>query len=604
MRPSPQDPTAEAAQGHDAPTWDMAVVFPSLGSPEFESAYQEVVDDATRLRALWEKHDVCKSTPHRAADAGALDEVIRAWNSSAARFRLVDAYVGAFVTTDTTDTVAQAKDSALDLIRAERTKLATSMTAWVGTRDGTALGASAEARDHSYWVERCVTSARHTLSSPEEDLAADLAQSGSSAWARLHSDVTSQMRVEVEGNALPMAVVRNLAYDPDQSVRIKAYAAELAAWETVKVPCAAAMNGIKGEAGTLASKRGWAEPLDIAVFESNIDRAALEAMMEAASDAFSIFRRYLKAKAGLVGGATRLSWADLYAPVGEVSGAWGFTEGAAFVAEQFETFSPKLGAFARRAVAERWIDAKPGDNKVGGAFCMGLRGGESRLLQTWKPSFGAVGTLAHELGHAYHNLCLQDRTELQRETPMTMAETASIFCETVVISAALKQANPAAALGIVEHSLQRSCAVVVDISSRFLFEKEVFARRRERTLSAGELCEVMAWAQEQTYGDGLGDERHPYMWAVKPHYYSLSGFYNFPYMFGQLFSLGLFAEYQTDPDRFRSGYDQLLGSTGLADAADLAARYGIDIRTKEFWSASLRTVEAEVVEFERLIALA
>ncbi len=215
-----------------------------------------------------------------------------------------------------------------------------------------------------------------------------------------------------------------------------------------------------------------------------------------------------------------------------------------------------------------------------------------------------MSTLAHELGHAYHNLNLADRTPLQRATPMTLAETASIFCETLVKEAALAEATPTEQIPIIEAAIQNACQVVVDIMSRFLFEERVFTGRLERDLAVEELCVIMRDAQLETYGDGLDpDALHPYMWAATPHYYSGGrSFYNFPYMFGLLFGLGLFARYQSDPAEFRAGYDDLLSVTGMGDAASRAARFGIDIRDIEFWRASFRMIRADIDRFESLIA--
>ncbi len=227
----------------------------------------------------------------------------------------------------------------------------------------------------------------------------------------------------------------------------------------------------------------------------------------------------------------------------------------------------------------------------------------SRVLANYRPVYGGMGTLAHELGHAYHNHVLSERTMLQRDIPSTMSETASIFCQTIVRQAALADASAEEQLTILEAELQSACQVVVDISSRFLFEQQVFARRQGRELSACELCELMTDAQGETYGEGLDSEAlHPYMWAVKPHYYSPSrSFYNFPYTFGMLFGLGLYARYQADRARFRAGYDDLLASTGMADAASLAARFGIDIRAHAFWRSSLDVVRADIDRFIALV---
>jgi oligoendopeptidase F len=298
-----------------------------------------------------------------------------------------------------------------------------------------------------------------------------------------------------------------------------------------------------------------------------------------------------------------LTWYDLFAPVGTTTTEWDYDSGTAFVAEQFGSYSPRLRAFAERAFTENWIDAEPRNGKVGGAFCMGLRKDESRVLTNYIPSYDGVSTLAHELGHAYHNFTLVDRTALQQSKPMTLAETASIFCETIIRQAALERANQQEQVVILEASIQGDCQVVVDIYSRFLFEQGLFEAREGRELSVDEFNERMLDAQRQTYGDGLDQTvLHPYMWAVKGHYYSTGRpFYNYPYMFGLLFGLGLYARYQQDPEQFRAGYDTLLSSTGLADPATLASGFGINIRTPDFWHASLDIVRRDIDRFEALV---
>jgi oligoendopeptidase F len=226
------------------------------------------------------------------------------------------------------------------------------------------------------------------------------------------------------------------------------------------------------------------------------------------------------------------------------------------------------------------------------------------VLANYNPSYDAVSTLAHELGHAYHNLTRAPRTPLQRRTPMTLAETASTFCETLVRDAALREASRGEQVEILEAWLSGCTQIVVDISSRYLFERELFERRAARELSVDELDELMLTAQRDTYGDGLDPERlHRKMWAAKPHYYSTDrSFYNYPYLFGLLFALGLYARYREEPESFRSGYDELLSATGMADAATLANRFGIDLRSIDFWRSSLRVIREDVDRFEALVS--
>ncbi|HEV2662903.1 MAG TPA: M3 family metallopeptidase [Ktedonobacteraceae bacterium] len=396
-----------------------------------------------------------------------------------------------------------------------------------------------------------------------------------------------------------MSVVRNLAYDADRTVRQRAYRAELAGWERVALPLAAALNSIKSEVLVVAQKRRWASPLDASLFASSIDQQTLDAMFSAARSSFPDFRRYLRAKARSLG-LEKLAWYDLFAPVGTGSRVWEFDKAAHFIIEQFGCYSSRLSDFAARAFREHWIDAEPRPGKRDGASCVSLRADESRILANFKPTFAGVSTLAHELGHGYHNLNLAQRSALQRVNPMTLAETASIFCETIIRQAALRQADEQEQVVMLEAALQGTCQVVVDISSRFLFEERLFAKRRQRELAIDELNTLMLEAQRETYGDELS-ELHPYMWAVKQHYYNTNrSYYNYPYMFGQLFGLGLYARYQQNPETFKRGYDALLSSTGMADAATLAARFDIDLRSEKFWQTSLDVIRGDIERFEML----
>jgi pepF/M3 family oligoendopeptidase len=601
----------------ELPRWDMSVVYPSLESPEFADGLAGLFADIDALGDLFDARGVGRRDPAPLDDqtVAAFEEVVGRYNAVLAAAETMGAYIAAFVTTDSRDSVAQARQSELLQRSVRLRQLGTRFTAWVGSLDLAALvDRSAVAREHAFPLAMARVDAAHQMSPAEEDLAAALDPSGAGAWSRLHGDLTSQIVVSLEARPgegvqdLPMSAVRNLAHDPDRGVRQRAYAAELEAWAKAALPLAAAMNGIKGQVNTLAVRRGWAEPLDEALHHNRIDRATLDAMLGAAEEAFPDLRRYLRAKARALG-IPVLAWYDLFAPLGggaepaeDADGRWSYPRATAFVRDQFGAYSERMRDFADRAFRERWVDAGPRVGKVGGAFCMWLRGDESRILANYQPAYDGASTLAHELGHAYHNLNEAGLAPLQRQTPMTLAETASTFCETIVRDAALRDADPAGQLAILEASLQSQCQVVVDITSRFRFERRVFAGRRARDLGIDELNDLMLASQRETYGDGLDpDALHPYMWAVKPHYYDSSSFYNFPYMFGLLFGLGLYARFEADPVGFRAGYDELLSLTGSADAATLADRFGIDVRTPEFWRSSLALVRADVDRFDGLV---
>jgi oligoendopeptidase F len=590
----------------DLPRWDMSVVYPGLDSPEFERDLRSFVRALDELEGLFDEAQIDRTESPLNPDlaAGILERILPPYNALNDHAWTLGAYVYAFVSVDSRDEYAQARLSELERHTVRLSKLHTRLTAWAGSQEVDALlERSEQARQHAYWLQRARVVAEHMMSPAEEALAAEMRLTGSSAWNKLYSNLTSQIQatVEIRGErqTLTMSMLRNLATDADREVRRAAYEAELQAWEQHAMPIASALNAIKGETNLLTRKRGWDSPLHASLFQNAIDEATLDAMLEAAYESFPDFRRYLHAKARLLG-IERCAWYDLFAPVGKETRTWSFDEAAQFIIEQFATYSQKLSDFARRAFEERWIDAPPQPGKHDGAYCMRLRRDESRILTNYKPVFNGMGTLAHELGHAYHNLCLAERTYLQRMTPATLAETASIFCNTIIDQAALRDADREEQIAILEASLQGVCQVVVDITSRYLFEKEVFERRAERELSARELCEIMRNAQLQTYGDGLDENAlHPYMWAAKPHYYG-GLFYNYPYMFGLLFGLGLYARYLDDPDGFRARYDDLLSRTGMADAPTLAAEFGFDLRTPDFWRGAFDTVRQNIDRLESL----
>lgn len=591
------------------PHWDLTTIFPALDSPEFAQASEALVAALTALTQRFDEQGIMARDTPLPLDESAValfEMALEGINTASNQANLLQSYLHGFIATDSRNAEAQTRFSELQRQLMRLDQLETRFTAWVGSLDVEALLArSPAARDHTYALRKARIQAQHLMSPAEEALASELNLTGGSAWAKLYNNFSSQIKAEVELNGelqtLPMTALRNLAYEADRDLRQRAYEAELAAWEANALPIAAAMNSIKGQMNVLTARRGWESPLDVALFNNNIDRQTLDVMLDAAREYFPAFRRYLRAKARALG-VEQLAWFDLFAPLpNAASRTWTFPAAQDFILEQFGAFSPRLRGMAERAFHERWIDAEPRDGKRGGAFCMWVRGGESRVLANFKEAYSGVDTLSHELGHAYHNLTRADCTYIQRQTPMTLAETASNFCELLVRRAAMESAAPAEQIAILEASLQDATQVIVDITSRFLFEREVFERRQQRELSVEQLNTLMLEAQGETYGDGLDpDYLHPYMWAVKPHYYTVV-FYNFPYMFGSLFSMGLFARYRQDPQPFLAHYEALLAATGMDDAAALAARFDIDVHSPDFWRSSLELVSEEITRFEQLV---
>jgi pepF/M3 family oligoendopeptidase len=599
------------------PHWNLDSIYPGLESPQFEQGMVALKGNIAALETAMQAQGITRgatSVPSPKSAAERVEMFLGAMNANAMAFETIKTYITGFVTTDSFNTLARRRLSELELLGVQLETQQTRFTGWLGEALSPSgalervTGLSASASEHAFFLRETLEQSRFLMSQAQEDLAAELLITAGNAWENLQNTVTSQVAVLFaeagEPKEMPVTALRNIAwYHPDEAVRRRAFEAEVRAWESVREPLAAALNGVKGTANILARRRGRPDALHASLEQARLERATLETMLGVMRESFPMFRRYFAAKARHLG-KTQMDWWDLFAPVGAMDKRYTFGEARDFILGRFATFSPRLEGLARRAFDEGWIDAEPRKGKVGGAFCAEVPGLEqSRILANFDGSFDQVQTLAHELGHAFHNECLAGLTMIQRKTPMTLAETASIFNETLVTEAALAGApGGEEQLAILDSFMVNASQIVVDIYSRYLFESEVFARRAHSELSADDFCEIMTRCQRETYGEGLNAEHlHPYMWAWKPHYYSATlSFYNFPYAFGLLFGLGLYAEFQRRGSAFATDYEALLRATGSGTAEELAARHGIDLRSPEFWRASMRLIETRL---ERYLAL-
>lgn len=597
------------------PRWDLSNVYPGLDSDALSKGFAELKSQVDALDQFLDGHkisrDVTKDYRQDAAESKqCVDGYLERTNSALRLYSTVNAYVASFVTTDSFNTRAKRLESELELIGVRFQKQEVRFRGWIGVIKETLPSILANpglAGDHSFYLSETAEQSRYLMSEPEEALAAELELSGSNAWSKLQGTVCSQLTVEFNLGGrlqkLPITALQNLSHNPDEELRHRAYDAELAAWESVREPLAAALNGVKGSANTLDRRRGRQDALHDSLDTSRIDRETLNTLLSVMRESFPIFHGYMTAKAKRFG-KDRLAWWDLFAPVGKNERKFTWPEAVSFILTQFRAFDERLERLAKRAFENNWIDAEPRNGKRGGAFCMDVPGvEESRVLCNFDGSLDQVSTVAHELGHAFHNECLAGKTMLQRTTPMTLAETASIMNETIITNAALSEAeNPEEELAILETYLIGASQVIVDITSRFLFEKEVCERRANSELSADDFCGIMLRCQKGTYGNGLNEEfMHKYMWAWKVHYYIPSfSFYNYPYAFGLLFGTGLYAVYKEQGKQFVKDYEALLSSTGEARPAELAARFGFDIRKPDFWRNSIRIIEEKVRQYKAL----
>ena len=582
-------------------TWDLSKLYAGFDAPEF-------IDDVEELKKTAD--EAVEAARGMDVTVPALEEAVRNSEKLATLSAKTMSFAQLTLAADANCEPAMAAYTRLLPVMNRLEEANSALSAKLGPVDD--LDALIEQSDllkaHAYMLRRMKRSAAHVIDPALEPTVLKMQMTGGSAWEQLRDQLDANHMVDIvldgERQSLPLSAVRGMANSPDANVRRIAYEAELAAYPKVEIPMAACLNGIKGEALTLCELKHFDSVLDMALDSANMDRATLDALIQAMEESLPMFRRYFRVKAKLLGYDGGLKFYDLFAPVGGMKGGYTPEDAREMLVREFGAFSPRMAEMMKRAFDERWIDMFPREGKSGGAFCSGMHPlGISYVLTNFEGSYGSVSTLAHELGHAYHNECMRDVPILMSDYPMPLAETASIFNETFLAQRILEQADDQTRIAMLDQQLSDAAQVIVDIYSRFLFEREVISRRADTTLSPRELCEIMLEAQKRTYGDGLDPEcMHPYMWACKSHYYSTYvHFYNFPYAFGQLFAVGVYALYRRKGAAFLPDYEKLLRDAGSGDVRDVAASVGIDVADVGFWRSSLKVFEEKLGELERLV---
>ena len=584
----------------DNMTWDLSKLYASFDAPEF-------MNDMEQLKTLAD--EAVEQARRMALTVSDLEAAIRFSERMVTLAIKTSSFAQLTLAADANCEPAMAAYARLMPVMNRMEEATSALSAKLGGCENLEelIARSELLTAHAFLLRKLKRNAAHVIDPALEPTVLKMQMTGGSAWEQLRDQLDANHMVDVtidmETRTLPLSAVRGMANSPEADVRKAAYEAELEAYPKMEIPMAACLNGIKGEARTLCELKRFDSVLDMALDTANMDRATLDALLKAMEESLPMFRRYFKLKARMLGYEGGLKFYDLFAPVGRMHGDYTPEDARALLVKEFGAFSPRMASMIDRAFDERWIDMYPREGKSGGAFCSGMHPlGISYVLTNFEGSYGSVSTLAHELGHAYHNECMKDVPVLMADYPMPLAETASIFNETLLAQRMLERADAPMRVAMLEQQLSDAAQVIVDIYSRFLFESEVVARRADTTLSPRELCEIMLDAQKKTYGDGLDpDCMHPYMWACKSHYYSTGvHFYNFPYAFGQLFAVGVYALYQQRGADFLPDYEKLLRSAGSGDVREVAASVGIDVADVNFWRGSLKVFEDKLNELEKL----
>ena len=458
-------------------------------------------------------------------------------------------------------------------------------------------------KEYSYLLHTIKEDSKYLLSDDVEEVLSKMNISGGEAWANLQEYLTSIVEVDYKKEATTLSQIRNMAYDSDPQVRKSAYEAELKAYDKIRDAVAFSLNSIKAQVLTECELRGFASPLAMTLHNAHMKQETLDALLHTMQSYMPKFHAYLKRKAELLGYKNGLPWYELFAPLGEETKTYRVEEAKEYLLKHFRPFAEDMADMMERAFDESWIDFFPRKGKVGGAFCANLSGvKQSRVLTNYDGALGDIVTLAHELGHAYHGMMIENHRPLNTDYAMPVAETASTFNENIIMNAAIEEAQGQEKITLIENQLQDLTQVICDIYSRFLFEKTVFEKRKDSFMFADELEAIMIETQKQAYGDGLDpDYLHPYMWICKSHYYSSGlSFYNFPYAFGALFARGLIVKYQQEKDAFVPKYRELLKATTISSVEDVAAMADIDLCDEAFWTSCLDTCAQRIDEFLEL----
>lgn len=584
-------------------TWDLEAIFPGgSSSPQFSSFLAQLEED---LAALHSKLQAA-AVPASATETAGLTEALMLLQHITLRIREANSFGGCLTSENQADKKATMLVGRVTTLNAKLLsvltvfdKLLSAMdeqgwAAWIADEQVAAVAFNLKERREA---------AKEKLAPELEALAGDLAVDGYHAWGELYNTIVSHVKIpweeQGETKQLSAGQAANKMSDSQADVRARMFSKWEEAWTAQEDFCADALNHLAGFRLKLYEKRGWEHVLKEPLAINRMSDKTLDVMWETIVNNKPILVEYLNRKAKLLG-KEQLTWVDVEAPVGDASAKISYDDGANMIVEQFRKFSPKMADFAVHAFENRWIEVEDRPGKRPGGFCTSLPVSKAtRIFMTYAGTASNVSTLAHELGHGYHQYVMDDLPAMSQDYAMNVAETASTFAEMIIADSAVKEAkNEEEKLALLEDKIQRAVAFFMNIHARFLFETRFYAKRKEGLVGVEELNELMVEAQKEAFCDSLS-EYHPHFWAAKLHFYITDvPFYNFPYTFGYLFSAGIYAQAQTEGAAFEQRYIDLLRDTGRMNVEELAKKHlNVDLTEPTFWQQAVDLIVTDIREF-------
>ncbi|MEI7025002.1 M3 family oligoendopeptidase [Paenibacillus sp. y28] len=589
-------------------TWDLDVFFPGgSASPQFAAFLDELEQEIRAFGTALKTAQAPVSAD--SGDAAALTGLVASMQSILLRLRQGESFTACLSAEQQSDKKAVQLSGRLKSLSAAYTASLARLDELIRDMPDTVWAAwldQPEQQAVRFPLAERRKQAGERLPSELESLIADLAVDGYHGWGEMYNTAVSQVQILFSENGeeirLSAGQAHNKLHSPDRAVRERVFSAWEDAWGQAADFCADALNHLAGFRLQVYKHRGWTdvhkEPLDI----NRMSGRTLDAMWSAIDRRKRMLVRYMDRKAKLIG-VEKLGWHDVEAPVGNSAKHYSFDEAADMIVTQFRRFSPKLAEFAQMAFDERWIEAEDRPGKRPGGFCTAFpASGQTRIFMTYAGTASNVSTLAHELGHAYHQHVMTDMPALAQEYAMNVAETASTFAEMIVADAAVKlAASPEEKLALLEDKVQRSVAFFMNIHARFLFETRFYEARRQGLVGVSELNRLMEEAQQEAFCGALGST-HPHFWASKLHFYITEvPFYNFPYTFGYLFSSGIYARALKEGPQFEDRYVALLRDTASMTVEDLARKHlEVDLEQPQFWDEAVQLAMEDVEAFLQL----
>lgn len=586
--------------------WDLESIFPGGSSSQAYIAYLDSLDAA--LKSL-----LAETSGAAPADAEQWVVLLDRAQDLAKKVRHAGAFVGCLTAQNVKDDQAKLLAGRMRVIGAAFASSLTYLDKHVtdmSEEEWVSLASHPSLAPIKFNLDERRRRAKEKMPTAQETLVNDLSIDGYHGWSTLYDTVVGRMSIAIEENGktvrLSPGQAENKMKSPDREFREHVFARWEEAWTNEADFCALALNNLAGFRLNLYKHRGWtdvtSEPLDY----NRMQPATLAAMWSAIKANEGRLVKFLKRKQELLG-TDKLDWHDVTAPIGSAGSHMSFDEAAEFIVEQFRRFNPAMADFTAKCFHERWIEAEDRPGKRPGAFCTTFpEKQESRVFMTFSGTMGNVTTLAHELGHAYHQSVMNELPPFAQQYAMNVAETASTFAEVAVGDAALALAKSKdEKITLIEDKLQRAATLLMNIQARYLFETRFYEERKLGVVSKQRLNELMVAAQREAFAGTL-EKYHPHFWAAKLHFYMTTvPFYNFPYTFGYLFATGVYAQAMKEGPTFAKKYDDLLRDTGRMRTEDLALRHlGVDITRQDFWQSAIDSALAELDEFLALTAKA